>query len=90
MLNRRLQVLIDDERYARLARESERIGTPMGELVRRAIDHEFPAAGEHGVRERAGRELLAMPPPPGDGPEPDWEDQKREMLDHPMRKWPGA
>jgi predicted AAA+ superfamily ATPase len=30
-------------------------------------------------RERAGRELLAMPPPPGDGPEPDWEDQKREM-----------
>lgn len=39
------------------------------------------------VRERAGRELLALPPPPGDGPEPDWEEQKREMLDARMRKW---
>lgn len=38
----------------------------------------------------AGLPLLAMPPPPGDGPEPDWEDQKRETLDAPMRKWPGA
>lgn len=44
-------------------------------------------------RERAGRELLAPPPPPGNGPEPDWEEQKKEMLDAPMRKWaqaPGA
>lgn len=90
MLNRRLQVLVDDERYARLARESERIGAPVGELVRRAIDHEFPGTGDRTERESAGRELLAVPPPPGDGPEPDWEDQKREMLDAPMRKWPGA
>lgn len=89
MLNRRLQVLVDDERYERLSRESERIGAPVGELVRRAIDHEFPGAGDHTERERAGRELLAMPPP-GGGPEPDWEDQKREMLDAPMRKWTGA
>jgi hypothetical protein len=29
-----------------------------------------------------------MPPPRG--PEPDWEDQKQEMLDAPMRKWKGA
>ena len=90
MLNRRLQVLVDDERFERLARESERIGAPVGELVRRAIDREFPGIGHDAERERAGRELLAMPPPPGDGPEPDWEDQKRELLDAPMRKWPGA
>lgn len=88
MLNRRLQVLVDDERYERLARESERSGAPVGELVRRAIDHEFPQASDRAKRERAGRELLAMPPPPG--PEPDWEEQKREMLDAPMRKWPGV
>lgn len=88
MLNRRLQVLVDDERYERLARESHRIGAPVGELVRRAIDHEFPPAGRDTERERAGRELLAMSPPPGK--EPDWEDQKREMLDAPMRKWPDA
>jgi hypothetical protein len=83
MLNRRLQVLVDDERYERLARESARIGAPVGELVRRAIDHEFPGVGHQAERERAGRELLAIPPPPG-------EDQKREMLDAPMRKWPDA
>lgn len=41
-------------------------------------------------RERAGRELLALPPPPGDGPEPDWEDQKQEMLDARMRRWAQA
>lgn len=41
-------------------------------------------------RERAGRDLLAMPPPPGNGAEPDWKEQKREIRDAPMRKWPGA
>lgn len=90
MLNRRLQVLVDDERYERLARESERIGAPVGELVRRAIDHEFPRIGLRAERERAGRELLAMPAPPGEGPEPDWEDQKRELRDAQLRKWPGT
>jgi len=90
MLNRRLQVLVDDERFARLTRESERIGAPVGELVRRAIDHEFPGAGHDAERERAGLELLAMPPPPGEGPEPDWEDQKQEMFNARSDKWPGA
>lgn len=90
MLNRRLQVLVDDARFERLAEESKRSGAPVGELVRRAIDHEFPAVGGQAERERAGRELLAMPPPPGQGPEPDWNDQKREILDAPMQRWPGA
>lgn len=90
MLNRRLQVLVDDERFELLTRESKRIGAPVGELVRRAIDREFPGLGHDAERARAGRELLAMPAPEGEGPEPDWEDQKREMLDAPMRKWPGA
>ena len=88
MLNRRLQVLVDDERFALLAQESERTGAPVGELVRRAIDHEYSRPTASAERERAGRDLLAMPPPPG--PEPDWEDQKREMLDAPMHKWEGA
>jgi hypothetical protein len=90
MLNRRLQVLVDDVHFERLTEESKRSGAPVGELVRRAIDREFPGAGPEVERERAGRELLAMPPPPGDGPEPNWEDQKREMLDDPTRRWPGT
>ncbi len=89
MLNRRLQVLVDDERYLLLSRESERIGAPIGELVRRAIDREFSQGGRGAEREEAGRALLAMSPPP-DGPEPDWEIQKRAMLDAPQDKWPGA
>jgi hypothetical protein len=89
MLNRRLQILVDDARFERLAEESKRSGAPVGELVRRAIDHEFPALGHQEERERAGHELLALAPP-GAGPEPDWEDQKQEMLDAPMRRWPGA
>jgi hypothetical protein len=46
---------------------------------------------EHELREReqAGQRLLAMPPPPGTA-EPEWEDQKREILDTPARKWPGG
>lgn len=90
MLNRRLQVLVDDARFERLAEESKRSGAPVGELVRRAIDHEFPAIGHQAERERAGQALLEMTPPSEDGPEPDWEDQKRELLDGPIRKWPGA
>lgn len=87
MLNRRLQILVDDERFERLAEASKRTGAPVGELVRRAIDREFPPHDT--AREEAGRWLLAMAPPPGDF-EPDWEEQKQEMLDAPMRKWPGA
>jgi len=90
MLNRRLQVLVDDERFELLARESERTGAPVGELVRRAIDREFSQGGRGAERERAGRELLALPSPAGDGLEPDWEIQKQEMLDAPLRKWSGT
>ena len=90
MLNRRLQVLVDDERFELLARESERIGAPVGELVRRAIDHEFPQIGGRAERQTAGRELLAMPTLPDEGSEPDWEKQKQEIRDAPLHKWPGA
>lgn len=84
MLNRRLQVLVDNERFELLRGESRRSGTPVGELVRRAIDHEYGKPVSELARERAGRDLLAMAPP--EGSEPDWEDQKREMLDERMRE----
>lgn len=86
MLNRRLQVLLDNKRFELLSRESERTGAPVGELVRRAIDHEFPQLGGRAERAQAGRDLLSMPPPPGVGPEPDWTDQKQEMLDAGMHR----
>jgi len=38
VLNRRLQVLLDDERMERLERRSAETGASAGEVVRRAID----------------------------------------------------
>ena len=77
MLNRRLQILIDDDRYERLQREAARAGAPVGELVRRAIDREYPS--QPTGRAEAADYLLGLPVDAGR--EPDWEDQKAEMLD---------
>jgi len=75
---------------------ASRIGTSASRLSTYVTGKVIPSAAllvrmrQAVKRERAGRELLAMPPPPGEGPEPDWEDQKREMLNAPMRRWPGV
>jgi hypothetical protein len=71
--SRRLQVLVDDDLYDRL------------ELVRRALEREFPASDAD--RLEAGRRLLGLSAPPGEGPEPDWVDQKRELIE---RRFSGA
>lgn len=42
MLSRRLQVLLDDDRYDRLARHASERGTSIATLVREAIDSRFP------------------------------------------------
>ena len=74
MLTRRLQVLLDDERYERLRRESATTGVPVGEIVRRAIDHELPPVDDE--RRAAARRLLAAAPMPvPDDP----DDLKREI-----------
>lgn len=85
MLARRLQVLIDDERHERLRREAERTGAPMGELVRRAIDREYPAAADR--KAAAGEYVLGLEPPPG--PEPDWEVQKDTLAERDRGREPG-
>ena len=77
MLRRRLQVLIDDERYDALQRESARSGAPVGELVRRAIDREYRIRPDRRIE--AADYLLGLPRSPGR--EPDWDDQKRRLLD---------
>lgn len=42
MLDRRLQVLIDEDRWSRLEREAGERGVPVAVLVREAIDERFP------------------------------------------------
>lgn len=84
MLNRRLQVLIDDERHERLRREAERTGMPVGELVRRAIDRQYPPVAD---RRAAGEYLLGLEAPAG--PEPAWEVQKDMLAEFDRRREPG-
>jgi hypothetical protein len=78
-LTRRLQVLIDDERYERLRRESERTGAPIGAIVRAAIDERIGGAPDRERMRAAADRILSAPRPPGR--EPDWEVQKEKMLD---------
>jgi hypothetical protein len=46
MLDRRLQVLIDEARWSRLEREASKRGVPVAVLVREAIDERFPGNAE--------------------------------------------
>ncbi len=60
MLSRRLQVLIDDDRLARLEREAGRRQVAVSVLVRDAIDAAYPA-GSSQRRAAGGRVLAAAP-----------------------------
>lgn len=60
MLSRRLQVLIDDDRWARLEREAARRRVAVAVLVRDAIDAAYPAGSP--ARRAAGDRVLAATP----------------------------
>ena len=56
MLERRVQILLDADRYARLSREARRRKRSVGALVREAIDVAYPASASR--RAAAGRAIL--------------------------------
>ena len=70
--DKRLQLLIDSECFARLEQEAKRDSCSVASLVREAIDERFSALDRR--RSAAGKRLLALPM--SDGPEPDWTDVK--------------
>lgn len=72
-LSRRLQILIDEERYQRVVAEARRTNLSVAAVVRQAIDALLPSDAEE--RERAGRTLLEAPQI--DVPDP--EQLKREL-----------
>jgi hypothetical protein len=74
-LQRRVQILLDEGRYRRLAQQAARTGASVGELVRRAIDEVYP--DEPSRPELAAQELLAAEPMEVG----DWDEMKRSMLD---------
>ena len=59
-LTRRLQVLLDEDRYARLERLARRRGTSVATIVREAIDAAFPDDGPN--RSEAARRILDAEP----------------------------
>ena len=75
-LERRLHVLIDQERHAQLTEESKRTGRSVGDIVRSAIDLHFDEERDRARRAAAARFLLATADT-GDGPGETWD----EMLD---------
>ena len=74
-LTRRVQILLDEERYRRLDSEAKRSGASVGELVRRAIDAHYPVATRD--PRGAAADLLAAEPMPVE----DWDAMKSHMLD---------
>lgn len=61
-LERRLQILLDDERHRRLVTIAEERGVSVAAVVREAIDRGLPTSD--GMRRAAGRRLLEAPDMP--------------------------
>jgi hypothetical protein len=80
MLDRRLQVLLDKDRYDRLAAEARARGTSVASIVRDAIDKAFPTTSA--AKRAAGRRILEAP----DMPVPSVEGLRRE-LDEAHDRW---
>lgn len=75
MLTRRLQVLLDEERWERLQARSATSGASVGAIVRSALDEALPATVPS-AEEAAAQLLASAPTPVGD-----WPEMKRELLD---------
>lgn len=86
VMERRLQLLLDEERYSRLSAESRESGRSIASLIREAIDTRW----ESGWAERqaaAGRLLEWVTPESGER-EPDWSEVKAAMEQELIDKLP--
>jgi hypothetical protein len=72
MLTHRLQILLDDERHARLSAAADRRGVAVAVIVREAIDLALP--GDADERAAAARRILAAEPMDAPSP-PDLRDE---------------
>lgn len=75
MLTRRTQVLLDEERYARVERRARETERSVGAVIREAIDQAFPVRAM--TRPEALEHFRTAPVLPG-GDSPD--DVKRDIL----------
>lgn len=75
LLTHRMQILLDEERHARLERLATAAGVSVASLVREAIDRAFPDSG--GNRRQAADSILRAEPILVE----DWAQMKTQMLD---------
>lgn len=75
-MERRLQLLLDQERFDVVAAEARRSGRSVAAVIREAIDVRF--AGDARVRAQAAADFLACRDT-REGREPDWPDIKAAM-----------
>lgn len=75
MLDRRLQILIDEERYARVARAARERGTSVAAVIRDAIDRGLPAPDRR--RRAALSRVLSAPAMPV----PDVAELRKELAE---------
>ncbi|MFT4008472.1 MAG: hypothetical protein QM655_00360 [Nocardioidaceae bacterium] len=85
LMEKRLQLLLDQARYERVAAEASRSGRSVASVIREAIDLRFGDPEEQ-ERSEAGRVLMAMIADNADTrPEPDWAEAKaaieQELID---------
>lgn len=73
MLDRRLQILIDEPRYRRLAARARERNTSVAAVIREAIDVAFPA--DLAKKRAAWKAIKAAPPMPV----PEIDELKREL-----------
>ncbi len=84
VMERRLQLLLDQARYDKVADEAEKSGRSVAAVIREAIDRRFPDGDAD--RQRALRQLLDYPP--DEGPAETWAEIK-ESLEGELER-PGA
>ena len=75
LLNRRTQLLLDDDLHRRLQEAAAERGMSLGALIREAIDEKLSRAQE--TRAKAIDKLLAAEPLPVE----DWPVMKRQMIE---------
>ncbi|MBE7324030.1 ribbon-helix-helix protein, CopG family [Nocardioides sp. Y6] len=75
VMERRLQLLLDQQRYALIEREARASGRSVAAVIREAIDVRF--ADDVTLRQAAARRLLDAHTAP-EGVEPDWSEVKAD------------
>lgn len=88
-MERRLQLVLDQGRYAQVAAEARASGRSVAAVIREAIDYRFSDAAA--ARRAAARELLAWAMSEADdpaGPQQTWAEMKQAMDDDLAARYP--